>query len=513
MKQLLIVSALLFTLNVKAQEPLDALRFSQTTHGGTARARAIGGAITALGGDISTATVNPAGLAFFRTSEFVFTPDLSFGANKTNYLNNNAKGKYTSPDLSQAGLVFSRPGSWNGNWRNYTFGIGMNKTVNLGNKIQLNGLNNESSYSEKYLEELINNNVTDPNNAARNFPYGASLAFNTFLIDTIAGPGSSISGYRSLSTPQSGVIQNQEISSKGNINDMYFAASANYMDRLFVGGTIVFSKIRFERTSVFRETDATKKLNNFNYFQTTDFLTSEGLGIGLKLGLIVKPVDRLRVGLSFHTPTLYNMDDRYSTSISTDLEGYQGSGVKTQSSLDFNDGELGQYQYNFTTPTRFMAGISYVLNEVEDVQQQKGFLSADIEVINYGKASFEEPGSVNGGNQGSSYLQQVNTAISEQFRSALNFRAGGELKFKTFMTRLGFNYLSNAYQLSDLKAQQINLSGGIGYRNMGFFADLTYVHQLKKDTLFPYRLDNGFYTPGMVRGGGNTIALTLGFKF
>jgi hypothetical protein len=513
MKKILLATALATSLCSQGQEPIDALRYTQTGHGGTARSRAIGGAITSLGGDISTATVNPAGLAFFRTNEFVFTPGLSFGSNKTQYLNDNTKGKYTSPDLSQAGLVFAKPGSWDGKWKNYTFGIGMNKTVNLGNTLQLNGLNNESSYSEKYLEELINNNVTDPNNAARNFPYGASLAFNTYLIDTLAGPGSSINGYKSLSTPQTGVIQNQEISSKGNINDMYFAASANFMDKLFLGGSLVFSKIRFERTSTFKETDATKKINNFNYFQTTEFLTSEGLGIGLKLGLIVKPIERLRIGLAFHSPTLYNMDDRYSTSISTDLEGYQGAGVKTQSSLDFNDGELGQYQYNFTTPTRFMAGISYVLNEVEDVQQQKGFISADVEFINYGNSRFEEPGSVNNGNQGSSYLQDVNQAIKDQFNKALNMRIGGELKFKTFMTRLGFNYLGNAYQLADLTASQMHISGGIGYRNMGFFTDLTYIHQIKKDATFPYRLDNGFYAPGIVKGAGGTLALTLGFKF
>ncbi len=62
----------------------------------------------------------------------------------------------------------------------------------------LSGLNNQSSYSEKYLEELINNNVTDPNDAANNFPNGASLAFNTYLIDTIQGSGGSVAGYRSL---------------------------------------------------------------------------------------------------------------------------------------------------------------------------------------------------------------------------------------------------------------------------------------------------------------------------
>ena len=504
----------IFLVNISfAQEATDALRFAQTGHGGTARAQAIGGAITALGGDLSSALVNPAGLAFFKTYDLTLTPNFSFGKNKTNYLGADAKGKFSSPDFNMAGMILPKWGSNSGFWENFSYAIGMNKSVNFNNTVRLNGLNTQSSYSEKYLEELINNNVTDPNNAATGFPFGSSLAFNTYLIDTVKGLNNTIKGYRSLATPQTGVTQDLLVNSKGNINDLFFSASANHMDRLYIGGTLVFSKLRFERNSTYKESDATKVANNFNYFQVDEFLLTEGVGIGLRLGIIYKPVEKLRLGLSFHSPTLYNMDDRYNTTITTDLEGYQGNGVLKQSSADLNNGEDGQFQYDFVNPMRIMGGISYVINEAEDIRKQKGFISADIEYINYATAKFRAQGSLGNNNNGSAYLQDVNASISEQFKSALNFRVGGELKFKTIMTRLGFNWMGNAYATPSLKASRMNLSGGLGYRNKGYFVDLTYVHQLAKDAAFAYRLDNGFFEPGNIKKSAGCILLTVGFKF
>ncbi len=510
MRLISLAALLIIAEFIYAQEPLDALRYSMTGYGGTARARAIGGAMTSLGGDLSAASVNPAGLAFYRTHEFVLTPSYSFGSLKTNYLNSDAKGKSSTPDFNNIGLILPKGGSWNGKWRNFTYGVGMNKTVNFSNTQKLSGLNTESSYSEKYLEELINNVVTDPNVAAQNFPFGSSLAFNTFLVDTISGPNGTINGYRSLSTPQTGVNQEQTITTKGRINELFVAASANYMDKIYLGGSLVFSQLRFERNSSFKESDATKLKNNFNYFQTDEFLSTEGVGVGVKLGIIVRPVDRIRIGLSYHSPILYNMDDRYNAKVTTDLEGYQGNGVLSQSSTDFTNGENGQYQYDYVNPMRIMAGISYVFQEVEDVTQQRGFISADVEYINHAKSKFRQPGN---SNNGSSYLEEVNDAIANQFKSAINFRLGGELKFKTFMTRLGFNMMSNAFATESLKARQMNISGGVGYRNRGYFVDLTYVHALTKDASFPYRLDNGFYAPGMISGSKGMLLATIGLKF
>ena len=492
-----------------AQEPADALRYSMMGHGGSARTRAIGGAVVSLGGDITAAAVNPAGLAFFKTSEFVFTPTLGLNSTKINYLSNESRDKKTAFDISNFGFILPKEGSVNGNWRNFTVGLGMNRRANFNNQTLLLGTNNESSYSEKYLEELINKNVTNPNDAANNFPYGASLALNTYLIDTISGPNGTIAGYRSLATPQSGVLQQQNIVTRGGINDYFIAASGNFMDRLFVGGGITFSQLKYDRTSTYRETDATKAANNFNYFETQETLLTEGIGIGLNLGVIVRPIDQIRIGAAFHSPVFYNMEDLYTTTITTDVEGYQGQTVLTQSSRDFNNGEAGSFQYDFTNPMRFMFGISYIFQEVEDVKKQRGFISADVEFLNYGKSKFNTGSLTNGIN----YLQEVNTAIKDQYRSAVNFRVGGELKFNTVMVRAGYNYMGNAYQSTILKGTQSSISGGLGYRNRGYFIDLTYVHRMVKDATFPYRLDNGFYAPGFVKGTNGNVVMTVGMKF
>ena len=91
-----------------AQEPADALRYSMMGHGGSARTRAIGGAVVSLGGDITAAAVNPAGLAFFKTSEFVFTPTLGFNNTKINYLDNQSSNKKTAFDISNFGFILPK---------------------------------------------------------------------------------------------------------------------------------------------------------------------------------------------------------------------------------------------------------------------------------------------------------------------------------------------------------------------------------------------------------------------
>jgi hypothetical protein len=158
---------------------------------------------------------------------------------------------------------------------------------------------------------------------------------------------------------------------------------------------------------------------------------------------------------------------------------------------------------------RFMFGISYIFQEVEDVKKQRGFISADVEFLNYGKSKFNTGSLTNGVN----YLQEVNDAIRDQYRSAVNFRVGGELKFNTIMARLGYNYMGNAYQSTILKGTQSSISGGLGYRNKGYFLDLTYVHRMVKDAAFPYRLDNGFFAPGFVKGTNGNVIVTVGMKF
>src|SRR5437868_11652291 len=88
-----IVTIVLSSIITLAQEPADALRYSWYIQGGTARQQAIGGAMGSLGGEISATFVNPAGIAFYRTSDFVLTPGYNFVSNKSSYFERTEKAK------------------------------------------------------------------------------------------------------------------------------------------------------------------------------------------------------------------------------------------------------------------------------------------------------------------------------------------------------------------------------------------------------------------------------------
>ncbi|HYE56392.1 MAG TPA: aromatic hydrocarbon degradation protein, partial [Chitinophagaceae bacterium] len=286
---------------------------------------------------------------------------------------------------------------------------------------------------------------------------------------------------------------------------------ANKNDKLYIGAGLGLPIVSYRRTSTYTETDATGTGNNeFTSSILKEDYRLNGIGLNVKLGVIFKPIERVRVGLAVHTPTWYGLNDRYSSSLRTDIDTATGSvKVFDVTSGDLLNGEDLTYKYDLVTPFKFMLSGSYVLHEVEDVRQQRGFLTADVEYVNYKWNSFSATEEGDDDN----YYKGVNTDIDDAYKGAFNFRAGGELKFNTIMTRLGFAYYGSPYKDKELKARRMFISGGLGYRNKGMFIDLTYVHQLNKDVHFPYRLaaprQNTF--ANLKETGGN-VMLTLGFK-
>ena len=233
------------------------------------------------------------------------------------------------------------------------------------------------------------------------------------------------------------------------------------------------------------------------------------MGINAKLGVIMKPVEFVRLGLAVHSPTWYSFEDSYRATMSVNTENYRTNpGTETVSSDVFNDGQDPVYKYELISPWKFMLSGSYVLREAEDVRQQKGFITADVEYTTYKSNKFRnaEDYDDNG------YYDGINATMKDYYKGAFNFRVGGELKFTTIMTRLGFAYYGNPYSDKELKANKMFISGGLGYRNAGIFIDLTYVHGLQKDVNFPYRLPDKANTIANTKGGGGNVMLTFGFK-
>ena len=218
----------------------------------------------------------------------------------------------------------------------------------------------------------------------------------------------------------------------------------------------------------------------------------------------------MRVGLAVHTPTLYGLKDTYYASMTTNTENYVHTNNSTITAS--SDGTLNlapQYKYDLTSPWRILLSGAYVINAVEDVKQQRGFITADVEYVTYKTNSYKSAEE----NNDNTYYKGVNQAIKDYYKNAFNFKIGGEAKFNTIMARLGFSYYMDPYKDNELKGDKIFLSGGLGYRNKGFFVDLSYVHSISNDVSFPYRLTDKANTFAMVKGTGGNIAATLGFKF
>ena len=238
-------------------------------------------------------------------------------------------------------------------------------------------------------------------------------------------------------------------------------------------------------------------------------MQTKGTGVNGKIGIIFKPVEDVRIGLAIHTPTVYHLTDDYTAEVVTDMEGYGGAGIKHQSSTDLpvTNGQPLESKYKLTTPWRAILSGAYVFREVENVQNQHGFITADIEYVNYKNASFHD---VNNDASAKDYYNSLNKVIDDLYKNAINVRLGGELKYNTMMFRLGGAYYGNPYQ--NESANLIKISGGIGYRNRGMYIDLTYVYSTNKDIHYPYRLEDKPNVPAYLKNNEGNIVASIGFK-
>lgn len=505
-----------------AQVPEDVLKYSWGPTNQSARINAVGGAMGALGGDISALYSNPAGLGFYKTTDIVISPGFNFLKNKGNFRGTDTTSNESKFGLGPTGVVFGWPKHTQSKWRSSSFSIGVNRTVNFNNKVAYTGYNDFSSFGEVYAAEAaaysqqtgsdLESMLGNPN-----VSYGTQMGIYTYLIDPIQDQnGETVVGALSqYDLIRNGgdfyVKQDRTIETKGGITDVALGFASNYNDKVYIGGSLGIPIVNYERRSVLRETDATgNTTNNFDFAELRETNTTRGAGFNLKLGTIFKPTELVRIGVTVHTPTWYSLTDGYDGSMSVNTEGYASGTREVNVTRDLNNGQKPTYKYELVSPWRFMVSGAYVLHEVEDVSKQRGFITADIEYVTHKSNKFRGISEEDGGD-GYNYSAE-NGVIKDYYKNAFNFRLGGELKFTTLMTRLGFAYYGNPYADKALKANQMFISGGLGYRNKGFFVDLTYVHALQKDVSFPYRLSDKANTFANLRGTGSNISLTFGIK-
>lgn len=489
MKRLSFVIAIILSVSATtiAQNVDDALRYSQLFYGGTARFMGMGGAFTSIGGDISTLSQNPAGLGVFRSSEITLTPQLSNIKTDAGFYGRTTDNLYEF-HLNQAGIVSNLISNESG-LISLNIGYSFNKSNNLSQSVRIQGNNSNSSMADYWAESndgVFYDDLADDSWAA----------FNAWVIDTITGSGgysygTVFSNYGDNPPSIYGQNVRRIITYDGYTAEHAISVGGNYNNKIFFGATLGISKLKFSSHFEHLESTDANLLSGFKNFVYTDHFEDSGTGFTLKMGAIIKPVETVRIGLAFHSPTWYRIDEYLYGNMSSNLAN------------EVFDLEPLRFEYALATPFRALAGASVQIGKM-------GILSADYEFIDYSIARFSETGD--------NYdYSEKNLQIKNTLKAAHNLRFGGELRLNKLYLRGGYGYYGKAFQQGEENEDlaYTSISGGIGFREQRVSIDFGFTSYMYDQTYILYPLDLSYYNPANANLSinKNMFTLTLGYKF
>jgi hypothetical protein len=495
MKKRVFILVPLFILSgiIRAQNLDDALRYSQVFYSGTARFNSMGGAFTALGADLSTLSQNPAGIGVFRSSELSLTPQLNYIKSTTDFDGLSSDYLYNF-NLNQGGFV-SNIISGRGSTGLISFNIGysFNMTNNLNQNVVVSGINNSSSIADSWAEESSGYHKFELGDAV---PV-AAMAYDAWIIDTLSGSnteyGTVFSNYGDNPPSRYGQDVRRSTIYDGYLGEHAISFGGNYSNKLYFGATFGINTLRYSSYIEHVETANSSMPSEFKSMDYIDYFEDRGTGFTFKFGLIAKPVEMLRIGVAFHTPTYYKIDEYFYEDITskfTDGGDYHA----------YNDPL--RFNYALNTPFRLLTGIAIQI-------QKYGVISADYEFVDYSSAYFFQTG------DGYNYSDK-NNDIRGAYKSTGNFRLGGEFRYNKFYFRSGYGYYGKAFKPVEDNADldHRTISGGVGFREKSISVDFGYVNYKSSQKNYLYQLDSSFdpadYNTTTMK---NIFSLTLSYKF
>ncbi|HMN31736.1 MAG TPA: hypothetical protein PKA54_00020 [Chitinophagaceae bacterium] len=493
------VLALFVTAN--AQDEFDALRYGYTNYYGTARGLSVGNAMGSVGGDFSALSINPAGIGIYRRGEFVLSPSFQISNNTGTYQNNTNLANSSKLNMSQFGIVLTNAKKGNlykrSAWKAGSFAIGANRLATFNNEYTYSGNNFQSSLIEKYADEF---NSLGGIKAINSVSYPAYAAYETWLIDR--GFGADSNTAVSYVPFTGGINQNKHVYERGGINELVISGGGNYKEVLLLGATVGITSLNYKRTLNYNEEDISGDNNNdFKYMHFTENLSTNGTGINLKLGAIIKPSDNFRFGLALHTPTYYQLNDLSQIGMESHTDSLLLHSNPNNSPISsYSQDTALSFNYGYSSPYKAILSGTAFMN-------QYGFISADIELVGYSSMKYYyEPGFENIANA-------MNTVIKNLFKTALNARIGAEVKLENFMLRAGAAYYGSPYKNTQYDASKLNLSFGLGYRADNWFTDITYINSNQKYGQQPYTLSNTSVPFAEIKNSTSNVVFTVGIKF
>lgn len=491
----LLTIALFLPFLMQSQDLADALRYSNLQVQGTARSGAMGNAFGALGGDFTSASINPAGIGLYRSSEFTVTPISGGTSVESGFLGTGRMGSDYKFSLNNMSYVYSVPitEKTESGIVSVNFGVGFNRVKDLNSNAVIQGYDVDGSYMD-YFADRANQGIWSD--------FYEELAWKTDMLILDENNDEYYSDIQDAGYKQS---LRKTYSKNGSIDEYSFVMGLNFNHQLYLGMSWGINDVYYSEATTIYEVDENKNIPYFNDFQFNSNFTTYGIGHNFKFGAIYKPINELRLGVSIHTPTFYYLHDEFNTSMLSYIT-YKDGDEKYKKKSPYNE-----YDYHLQTPMRATFSGALVFGK-------RGLISADIELLNYGKAKLR-----NGGDGEDFYNE--NQEINEAYKTSGNLRFGAELMATSKVSlRGGFEYHGSAYNENSFGTKQLNAdaslmvySAGIGYRTGLFFADMAYRYSTIEDFDFPYPTPSSEIYPAPAAASfnivKNDILVTIGFKF
>lgn len=542
---LLMASASLLPVSLAAQSAIDAYNLSQNELRGTARFMSMAGAFTALGGDLSTLNQNPAGIGVYRGSDIGFTLDINMMNAKTSAIGAPYAKSQTHADVNNFGYV----GTYNiggSTAATFSWGASYSRLGSFRRSYQGGNMAMQTSLSN-YITTLTDGTSVDDLKFSDRFnPYQnwsqdapnwlSILAYNSGMISPVVALDANNDPYETSSydglwqypvngqpqiTPTTGSAA-FKVNEEGYIDEYAIDFGGSVANVFYWGIGLGITDLSFTQNAYYSEdlSHANVPANSDmgvvegnGYFSLGNWKHISGTGVNAKFGIILKPVNELRIGLAVHTPTYWSVTTNYQGDTNF---GYS-SGVKGSEYTD-----EAAYDWKLNSPWKLQAGIAGVIGG-------RGILSVDYEYQGFNSMKTKN-------SHGDDY-DYFNDDISAYFKSTNTIRIGGEYRVTPqFSVRAGY-----AHQTSAVKDEaadnslEIYTSGtnpaytfdsdtqyitcGLGYRISGFYIDAAYVHKHRTSTYHaftPFKDYDGYWYDGpqaKVTDNNSQLVFTVGYKF
>lgn len=476
--------ALVAGANANAQNEVDVLRYSQLMPVGSARFSSMGGAFGALGGDITSLSFNPAGIAVYRKSELSFTPSFYTSKTSSTYNGYNSSDVKYNFNFSHLGLVGSfvnkENDANNSGWVNTNVAFAYNRTNNFHNRIDIIGRNDGNNFIETQAA-LANGSYSQSLD-----PFGSALFFGSGLIDTVAGDSRS---YYSVIPGDVPITQHKSIETVGAMSETVISLGGNYANKFYIGATLGIPHIRFQDDSYYEEIDDRDSIYPFYKYRYYNHLETRATGFNFKVGMIYRITDWLRIGGAVHTPSFFSAHDEYDNRVSI----YLDDAASTYDTLS----PKGAFDYRITTPMRAIGSIAFLY-------QKRAMLSVDYEFVDYSSGRLRSTPNV---------FYEVNPLIRDKYTATSNIRAGAEVRLDPVALRLGYALYGSPFKagVNLPEAARNSVSAGLGFRDENYFIDLAYV--LTKYSENYYLYDPAITKPVKNDFSSSNFLVTIGWKW